>query len=105
MAYWILSRKACVTLEIVSAPGQGTVIRARFPDLVPEVPRAFERPIAGQLECCDHGDAGKSEQLGEHRADLGRIVVDRLLAAPDQSRCERRDLSSAAARADRLRGA
>jgi len=25
------------------------VIRARFPDLVPEVPRAFERPIAGQL--------------------------------------------------------
>jgi len=25
------------------------VIRARFPDLVPELPRAFERPITGQL--------------------------------------------------------
>jgi hypothetical protein len=25
------------------------VIRARFPDLVPEVPRAFDRPVAGQL--------------------------------------------------------
>jgi|SRR6266508_23121 len=46
----IREKGAILVWPLSDAAGMPPVhIRARFPDLVPEVPRAFERPVQGRL--------------------------------------------------------
>ena len=74
-----MKRRRVVWLATDNAGTPPPAIKASFPDLVPEVPRAFERPVQGCAAAVSHR-LGHDPRQGAARAGHGRAITRSVVA-------------------------